>query len=233
MDAYKNFAYSLVATAPSPATTGTSLVVTAADGTKFPEVPFNATIWATGANPITTNAEIVRVTAIATDTLTIVRAQEGSSARTVVVGDQIAATITAKVFTDILGYSLQFVTQSITSPADATTYYYGNNAGVPISVNSGRTRVYVPKAGTLKVAYIDTYASTAGSNEQIDIYVLINNATSVLIASVSAATNIRLFSNTGLSQALAVGDALEIKIVCPTWATNPSSWAFSGVIYIE
>ena len=43
----------------------------------------------------------VRVTAIATDTLTIARGQEGSTARTVVVGDQIMAAITAKTLTDI------------------------------------------------------------------------------------------------------------------------------------
>jgi hypothetical protein len=99
-DGHKNFAYSLVATAPSPATSGTSLVVTAAEGTKFPNVPFNATVWATAVQPLTTNAEIVRVTAVSTDTLTIIRAQEGSSARTVVVGDQIAATITNKTLFD-------------------------------------------------------------------------------------------------------------------------------------
>lgn len=99
-DAHKNFAYSLVATAPSPATTGTSLVVTAAQGALFPEVPFNATIWPTAVQPISTNAEIVRVTAISTDTLTIVRNQEGTSARTVIVGDQIAATITLKTLND-------------------------------------------------------------------------------------------------------------------------------------
>lgn len=101
VDAHKNFAYSAVATAPSPATSGTSLVVTSGDGAKFPTPPFNATVWPTGANPTVANAEIVRVTAISTDTLTITRAQESSSARTVVAGDQIAATITAKTLTDI------------------------------------------------------------------------------------------------------------------------------------
>lgn len=100
-DAHKNFAVSLVATAPSPASSGTSLVVTASDGTKFPSVPFNATIWPATVNPTAANAEIVRVTNISTDTLTITRAQESSSARTVVVGDQIAATITAKTLTDV------------------------------------------------------------------------------------------------------------------------------------
>lgn len=99
-DAHKNFATSLVATAPSPATSGTSLVVTGADGAKFPTAPFNATIWPAGVQPTTTNAEIVRVTNISTDTFTIVRTQESTSARTVIVGDQISANITAKTLTD-------------------------------------------------------------------------------------------------------------------------------------
>lgn len=109
-DAHKNFSYSTVATAPSPAASGTSLVVASGDGAKFPAVPFNATIWPSSGRPLTTNAEIVRVTNIATDTFTIVRTQESTSARTVIVGDQIAATMTAKVFED----SEQTVEVSIT-----------------------------------------------------------------------------------------------------------------------
>lgn len=101
MDAVKNFAYSTIATAPSPAASGLSLVVAAGQGTRFPAVPFNATIWPVGQIPTPANAEIVRVTAISTDTLTITRTQESTSARTVLVGDQIAATITAKTLTDI------------------------------------------------------------------------------------------------------------------------------------
>ena len=100
-DAHANFAVSAVATAPSPATSGTSLVVTAGHGSRFPAVPFNATIWPSGSSPDPSNAEIVRVTARSTDTLTITRAQESTTARTVVVGDLIAATITAKTLTDV------------------------------------------------------------------------------------------------------------------------------------
>ncbi len=100
-DAHANFAYSTVATAPSPATSGTSLVVAAGQGALFPTPPFNATVWPVNAQPTTANAEIVRVTNTATDTFTITRAQEGSSARTVIVGDQIAATITVKTLTDV------------------------------------------------------------------------------------------------------------------------------------
>ena len=77
------------------------MVVTASEGALFPTVPFNATVWPTGVQPLTTNAEIVRVTAISTDTFTITRAQESSTARSIVVGDQIAATISAKTLTDV------------------------------------------------------------------------------------------------------------------------------------
>lgn len=99
-DDHENFAYSTVATAPSPPSSGTSLIVQAGEGALFPTPPFNATIWPSGSQPLASNAEIVRVTNIATDTLTIVRQQEGTSARTVLVGDQIAATITDKTLAD-------------------------------------------------------------------------------------------------------------------------------------
>jgi microcystin-dependent protein len=100
-DAKKNLAYTVVGTAPSPAISGTSLVVSAGTGVNFPAVPFNATVWPTGVQPTLANAELVRVTAISTDTLTITRATEGSVARTILAGDQIAATITAKALTDV------------------------------------------------------------------------------------------------------------------------------------
>ena len=103
-DVRANLATSAVATAPSPATSGTSLVVTSGHGSRFPDPAtygaYNATVWATGALPDPANAEIVRVTARSTDTLTIVRAQEGTTARTVIVGDLVALSITKKVLDD-------------------------------------------------------------------------------------------------------------------------------------
>jgi len=105
MDARKNFSYGTVATAPSPATTGTSLVLESGQGALFPQPStdgaFNIVVWVTGANPLSTNSEIVRVTARSTDTLTIVREQEGTTARTVVVGDQVMLGITDKTINDV------------------------------------------------------------------------------------------------------------------------------------
>lgn len=101
MDSHKNFASSHVTVAPSPSASGTSLTITTGHGTRFPTVPFNATIWPAGVKALVTNAEIVRVTNIAGDVFTITRIQESTSARSVLVGDQIAATVTNKTLTDI------------------------------------------------------------------------------------------------------------------------------------
>lgn len=104
-DKHANLAVSTVLTAPSPATSGTSLVLASGEGARFPDPAtygaYNATVWPVNTLPTPANAEIVRITAKSTDTLTITRTQEGSSARTIVAGDQIAATITVKTLEDV------------------------------------------------------------------------------------------------------------------------------------
>lgn len=162
-DAHKNFAYSTVATAPSPASSGTSLVVASGDGSLFPAVPFNATIWPTSAQPTSTTAEIVRVTAISTDTLTITRAQESTSARTVVVGDQIAATITAQTMTDIENFQMDGVSLSgdvaiNSGAANALT----DITGLSFSVSSGQTYYFSA------VIFYTVGATTTGSRWTIN-----------------------------------------------------------------
>lgn len=158
-DAHKNFAYSTVATAPSPATTGTSLVVAAGEGALFPAPPFNVTIWPVSTQPLSTNAEIVRVTGIATDTLTITREQEATTARTVVVGDQIAATITAKSLTDV---------EAVVSRNYKSGFYYQTNQ--PTISDSTMTptlnMVYYhpfPVGGDLTIDRITCGVQTAGA----------------------------------------------------------------------
>jgi hypothetical protein len=128
VDLHNNAAISAVATAPSPAISGTSLVVTGGEGARFPTPPFNATIWPTGTQPsygagtaVGGNFEIVRVTAISTDTLTIVRVQEGSGGRSVVIGDQIAATITAKTLTDAETAAVAYFTPTLTNRASSNS----------------------------------------------------------------------------------------------------------------
>jgi hypothetical protein len=109
-DSHANFAAGAVATAPSPATTGTTLAV-ATGSVPWSAPPFNVTVCPAGTAPSNANAEIARVTAIAVnaptgyDTLTIARGPQagdpGGINRSIVVGDQIFEGPTAKTFTDI------------------------------------------------------------------------------------------------------------------------------------
>jgi hypothetical protein len=137
MDAHANFAYSTVATAPVPALTGLSLTVAAGQGALFPAAPFNSTVWPAGTNPLAANAEIIRVTAVVGDVLTIVRAQEGTAARSIVVGDQIANTVSVKVFTDIETVIIQSISAGV-GVATAPQVVFSNSNGVSFGV-AGQT----------------------------------------------------------------------------------------------
>ena len=143
MDQLRNFAASLVATAPSPATSGTSLVVTAGQGTYFPATPFDATIWPSGVQPTNTNAEIVRVTNVSTDTFTITRAQYGTTAQSIAVGYQIAQTVDANLLNQLAPLSgatftgevvaPDFKVSGLTGATAASRYVGGTTNGAPTS----------------------------------------------------------------------------------------------------
>jgi len=87
----KNNAFSFITTSISASDVG--LVVTAGDGSKFPVLGsgdyFYATLESTG-----NTTEIVKVTARSGDTMTIVRAQEGTSANSFAAGSRIELRVT-------------------------------------------------------------------------------------------------------------------------------------------
>jgi hypothetical protein len=89
----KNLAVGTVLTAPSPATTGTTLTLNSGQGSRFPAAPFYATAFPIAALPSTTNAEIIYVTAVSTDTFTFTRAQKSTTAQSIATGWIIANSI--------------------------------------------------------------------------------------------------------------------------------------------
>ena len=118
------------------------------------------------------------------------------------------------------------------NPIDGATYYFGMTTHLPDSI--GKHKIYIRKAGTIKIAEINSYAGgTAGTNENISLYINLNGSSDTLIATVGLAAAERDFTNSALSIAVVAGDYFEIKMVCPTWATNPSYVCFGGYIYIE
>ena len=97
----KNFTISTVATAPSPTTSGTSLVVATGTGSLF-AANEPAVICPANTSPDSTNSEIVTVSDVTDDTLTIVREQESTTARDIQVGDVIFQQISAKDWNDLV-----------------------------------------------------------------------------------------------------------------------------------
>lgn len=138
-DAHATLARATVATAPSPALSGTSLTVASGEASVFPATPFNCTVYPSDQVPTLSNAEVVRVTNITGDTLTIIRAQEGTAAKVISVGYYIANTVTVKAFTDIEN-AINANIQSISAGAGVATsnqIVFSNANGVSFGAAGG------------------------------------------------------------------------------------------------
>jgi len=123
--------------------------------------------------------------------------------------------------------------QALTSsPVDAQTIYFGNLPKAPVTTG-GQSKVYIRATCTIKAAEIYCYSGTAGSNQAWSLYIRKNNTTDTLIATLSVATNERVFSNTSLAISMVSGDYFELKSINPTWVTNPLTTIFGGYVYVE
>jgi hypothetical protein len=119
------------------------------------------------------------------------------------------------------------------SPADATTYYFGAFPHVALGTTAAINRLYLLRAGTVVGADVSIYC-TSGSNEQSTISFRLNNTTDTTISSVvDLSSAVFHVQNTALSIAVAVGDYFEIKWLTPTWATNPTSVVGRVVIFVR
>lgn len=130
-----------------------------------------------------------------------------------------------------LGYTIG-VHALTSSPADGATVYFGMLPKAP-TTTANISKVYIRKAGTIKIAEIYCYSGTAGTNEAWSLYIRKNNSTDTLIATLNVSASERIFSNMGLSIPVVVGDYVEVKGIQPTWGTNPLTTIWGGYVYIE
>jgi hypothetical protein len=118
------------------------------------------------------------------------------------------------------------------TPVDATTYYFGSNYK-----NDSTTpliqKMRIPRTGIITSASLFSYATTVGTNENISAYVRLNNTTDYLIQTIGAATAERFFINDNINIPVATGNFVEIKVVCPTWATNPAGIKLGWEILVK
>lgn len=130
-----------------------------------------------------------------------------------------------------LGYVLPV--QALTSsPGDGATVYFGQLPKAP-TTTANISKVRIPKAGTIKRAYIYCYSGTAGTAESWSLNIRKNNSADTLIATLAVSAAERIFANDALNISVVAGDYIEIKGVQPTWATNPLTTIYGGYVYIE
>lgn len=143
LDNAKNFARANVSTGYDALTT--SIALEAGHGARLPAVPFNATWW-NGTDYLVPdddpNVEVIRVTAKATDTLTISRAQEGTTASTKNTGGKsykLIAGLTAKVINeDVLSRSGDTMTGPLTLYASPASPLHAANKGYVDAIATGQ-----------------------------------------------------------------------------------------------
>src|ERR1039457_6185332 len=137
LDPGANFSKSTLST--GYASGATTLVLTTGGGAKFPAPSFNAVYYDSGvyADPSDDpNVEIIRVTGVSTDTLTVTRAQEGTSAanhNTAGHTYTLVAGPTSKLLTDILGIDITGKSAKTDALNSASTIVNVAAATAPVS----------------------------------------------------------------------------------------------------
>lgn len=122
------------------------------------------------------------------------------------------------------------------SPADATTYYLSQWPGAP-SASEG-LGAYFPREGQIRRIWLQALvAGTLGSAEVGSLYIRVNNAVDYLISSAlkwdAALQVVSVEYDPGAGPAVTLGDYWELKLVTPTWVTNPTTVLYSGGLWVE
>ena len=124
------------------------------------------------------------------------------------------------------------------SPSDSLTYYFGNIGAVDANNYDG-FKSYIPYTGTLKTVFLEyKVAGTAGTTEDVDIAIRINNTTDYYLAANQGSSIIRFNSGdvqvisydleAGAGIPVAANDTWAMKMTAPAWVTNPTNVYFSG-----
>lgn len=131
-----------------------------------------------------------------------------------------------------VGYTLQ-VQGSSSNPADGQTYYFDSFPLQWTNTVDDVLRLYIPETGTIDKIYLTwAAAGVAGSNEALTPNIR-HNSVDYPIDTISSTDAVKYFINTSVNVPVNAGDSIQIKLVTPTWGTNPTGVSWSGTIFIR
>lgn len=160
---FTNNAFGSLASSASNSTT--TLTLATGNGARFPSPSggdyFLATLIGLDSNGSETSWEVVKVTARATDTLTVVRGQESTTAVAWAAGSRIELRVTAGT----MGSLLPFSGGTLTGPISSETYLDFRTKGVPqflvMNTDNAVNQIRVTGSATGQYSKIQTYGTDA------------------------------------------------------------------------
>lgn len=153
--------------------------------------------------------------------------------------DDLASAVTSAIQTQLDGKvgieSIVLNPGAVFNPADATTYYFGSFISTSATTSVAARRVYLGKDCSIIGATFSLLVnSTLGSSEDINVYIRVNNTTDYSIGTIKANSVFQqVVINTSMNVALTSTDYFEIKIVMPTFVTNPVSVSLTSVVNVR
>jgi hypothetical protein len=131
------------------------------------------------------------------------------------------------------GYTIPILTIGSGNPSASTTYYYGMDTLSSVQTTYANASVKIPRAGTLKGAYIKVRITVNGSGESVPHSIRINDTTDVSVGNGTYNAAEVDITSTSLNQAVSAGDTFVLKIATPAWSSPPTTVRWAGYVYIE
>jgi len=149
---FANNAFGVLASGIS--SSDTSVTLQTGQGAKFPSLSAGDYFYATLIDA-SANLEIVKCTARSTDTLTITRAQESTTARAFVTGDRIECRITADTLRKAVAFEVA-ETPPTGSIDSGSVWFDSNTSELNTYYNDGTSSQWVPNTASQVGLVLDT-----------------------------------------------------------------------------
>jgi hypothetical protein len=122
---------------------------------------------------------------------------------------------------------------SNTNLADATTYYFGLWGSATAATTAAGRRIYVQRAGIITAVTVAFFCSGLSSAETFTTSLRLNNTTDTTLSTINVTTAAFQAITSTPTITVAYGDYFEIKMVTPTWATNPTGVYGNALVFLE
>lgn len=121
------------------------------------------------------------------------------------------------------------------SPVDASTYFFGNSVFSPQVTVAGYRKLRVVQTGRITAMYLDVVvATTLGSGESSTVSIRLNDTTDYTFSTaVLHSGTFQTYSKSDFNIPVTAGDYIELKIVTPTWVTNPTNVYYLFSLLVE